>query len=306
MAQEAAECIHALLKQASADAAPEGASINELPYYLFRGSRAASQHPHVVQILQTDPYRELIVSMIGTSVADADGEVFNDSLPVSQLCSTQYNLGIYCEQFWQKLPEESIPTWDAQATSDILRTYGRLHELGAAPDASDKLKALQRAAVVYHAADFHPQGVSRVTQSFAKQGLPFGDALLSLQQAAARTAPEMRGPSTTNCLSAFAAVGEELGCARDPLMNNVERLAKGLTAPQVAGCLWACVSLKLEPGEWSTRLIQQVEKVAEDLDATELQQVRDSLQWLQEQGCAGDDMQGALLSVGAGSERMHA
>jgi hypothetical protein len=74
-----------------------------------------------------------------------------------------------------------------------------------------------------------------------------------------------------------------------------------MNAQQVANTLWALSRLRLQPEAAHACLLQQVPRVADDLSVIGLQQVRCSLEWMQQQAYSGEDMAAALHSVNVGS-----
>ena len=299
-AQAAAQVIHRALEHATVGEADSW--VNTAPYFLLRVSRAADIHPHLRAALQQRPCRQQIVRVGGAVALYGDGDALNYARPVSQMSTVQRHLDICITEFWKNMRKESVASWDVQAAADVVRACGALRESGAAPATGEELIAVQRAAVSLFSGQFLPLTVARTARAFAQQQVQLGEAKGALQEAAARTAHHMKVRTLEHVLVSFAKLGEELGPAREPLMLRLAEVSRHLNPGDLDKCLWACGELKVPPGKWSSWLLRRVNFVAAEFGETALQQVRASLQRLQQQGCDGTEMRAALQSVGGGGE----
>ena len=170
---EVMHCIKGMLQQATSG------SVRNIPVYLFTVSKVAKEHPPVLRALQGDSYKRTVTGMFQACAADE--AVYKRPVAVSQLCSAQYNLAMYCQEFWQTVSEKHIASWDAQAASNVVYAYGKLSQLEVAPAAPARLRQLLQATV--------------------------------------RVADSMNAQNVANSLWAFATLGLELGPAPEPLMQ---------------------------------------------------------------------------------------
>ena len=254
---ETVQCIERVLQQATSG------SVRNISRCLFTISKVAQAHPPLLRALQSDAYKATVSGMF--QACAADGGLYRRAVAVSQLCSAQYNLEMYCEEFWHNVSEKHIAAWDAQAASNVVYSYGKLHSVNAAPDASAGLRQLLRATVSHHARELAPKGVANVAWAFAKQEIHFGDALLPLQEAASHTATEMSAQNVANSLWALATLSLDLGVAREPLMHAIVRVADTMSAQEVANSLWALATLSLDLGPAREPLMQATVRVADTM-----------------------------------------
>ena len=171
------------------------------PHSLHNLAEIVHRHPALLPQLQQRPYK-LQIQMLFDRVCQHEG-LYTDPHAVSQVALAQVKLGEYCPAFWHSMPEEGICSWNAQAASDVVYAYGKLHRMGIAPPPDDRWKRMQTAIVRRHAPGFNVQMVSDCAWSVATQRASLQDALEPLQQAAVRVAPNMK---TQHVLSTLWAV----------------------------------------------------------------------------------------------------
>ena len=235
---------------------------------LFNLGKAAEAHPGLQTCLQQGAYRQQLELLFEASSRSRG--LYSNPFAVSQMTSAQVSLSVYSPHFWQELPEECIAKWDAQAASNVVYAYGKLFSNGVAPAADERLRKLQVSIIAWHSLELAPQGVSNCSWSLAKQGLPFGDALVPLQEAAVRTSNHMDAQNVANTLWAFATMKLELGSAHEPLMNALERVTGEMSAQAVANTLWAFATMKLELSSRHEPLMNALERVTGEMNAQDV------------------------------------
>lgn len=77
-----------------------------IPRFLFTVSKAAKYHPALLTELQKSPYRDQILKLL--PAASVERSAYNRAIFVSQLCTAQYLLGVFCCEFWEGIPQQCI------------------------------------------------------------------------------------------------------------------------------------------------------------------------------------------------------
>lgn len=92
------QCIEGVLQQATSG------SVRNIPICLWTVSKVAKRYPPVLRALQSDAYRPTVSAMFRACAANKG--MYRNARAVSQLCVAQYNLQVYCKEFWHSVSEK--------------------------------------------------------------------------------------------------------------------------------------------------------------------------------------------------------
>jgi Protein of unknown function (DUF1601) len=234
----------------------------------FNLGKAAQAHPALLTSLRKSACWQQIEALLNAVATDK--AVYRNPVAVSQIAAAQVGLSMYSQTFSQHIPENCMRSWNAQAASNVVYAYGKLHSVGVVRNTDEKLQKLQIAIFLWHAPELGPQGVSNCCWSFAKQALVNDDAVLLLKEAVVRTSRDMNAQEVANTLWAFATIEQPLGAAQEPLMDALLRVSGEMNAQDVANTLWVFATMVQPLGAAQEPLMDALLRVSGDMNAQDV------------------------------------